>query len=103
MCEYPNRADPEYPFIVSARPAFGFELSHRLHRSFLQNRQLPQAMVKGMTTRSPTFRLRTLLPRATTSPMNSWPRMSPAFMVGMYPSYRCRSDPQMAVVVTRMT
>src|SRR4051812_27352816 len=32
--------------------------------------------------------------------MNSWPRMSPRFMVGMKPSSRCRSDPQIAVSVT---
>ena len=59
-------------------------------------------MVNGTTTRSPFLTLVTPLPVSTTSPMNSWPRMSPAFMVGMNPSYRCRSDPQMAVLVIRM-
>src|SRR4051812_37160017 len=60
-------------------------------------------MQNGTITRSPTFTfdLSTPLPTATTSPMNSWPRMSPLRIVGMYPSYRCRSDPQMHVDVIR--
>src|SRR4051794_27531252 len=34
--------------------------------------------------------------------MNSWPRMSPRFIVGMKPSSRWRSEPQIAVSVTLM-
>jgi hypothetical protein len=41
-------------------------------------------------------------PTSTTSPMNSWPMMSPDFMPGMKPSWRCRSEPQIAQVVTLM-
>src|SRR6185312_11857454 len=61
----------------------------------------PQAMVNGTTTRSPTFSFSGLIPppTSTTSPMNSWPRMSPCSMVGIKPSYRCRSEPQMQVLV----
>ena len=64
-------------------PAFGFELSQSESIPLWQNRQLPQAMLKGMTTRSPFFSMRFSLPTSTTSPMNSWPRMSPFSMVGM--------------------
>lgn len=35
--------------------------------------------------------------------MNSWPTMSPRFMPGIAPLYRCRSLPQMQVEVTRIT
>src|SRR5205823_6411964 len=59
-------------------------------------------MVKGTITRSPTFRFLTSGPSSTTSPMNSWPRMSPCSRLGMKALYRCRSEPQIAVLVTRM-
>src|SRR5579864_2154040 len=59
-------------------------------------------MVKGTTTLSPRFRFLISLPVSTTSPINSWPRMSPASMVGMKPSYRWRSEPQIAVRVISM-
>ena len=61
----------------------------------------PQVMVNGITTRSPTFRPRALAsgPTSTTSPMGSWPMTSPAHIVGTSPSKRCRSEPQMQVVV----
>src|SRR5438045_5740379 len=60
-------------------------------------------MVKGTTTRSPFFSRVTAGPASSTMPMNSWPRMSPSFMPGTLPRYRCRSDPQIAVAVTRST
>jgi hypothetical protein len=41
-------------------------------------------MVKGTTTRSPFFSV-DLGPVSTSSPMNSWPRMSVAFIVAMKP------------------
>jgi len=60
--------------------------SQALKNDDLQWRHWPQAMVKGFTTRSPTFKFVTSGPTSTTSPMNSWPRMSPDTMVGMTPS-----------------
>ena len=44
----------------------------------------PQMIVNGITTRSPTVSLLFAAgPTSTTSPMVSWPMMSPDFMVGM--------------------
>ena len=40
----------------------------------------PQMMVKGTTTRSPDLQFLVAEPTSTTSPMNSWPMMSPDFM-----------------------
>ena len=45
----------------------------------------PQAMVKGTTTRSPTFSLSTPLPTSTTSPIVSCPRTSPLCILGIMP------------------
>jgi hypothetical protein len=45
--------------------------------------QFPHAIGNGTTTRSPTLMFETSRPVSTTSPMNSWPRMSPFFIVGM--------------------
>src|SRR3954452_1442876 len=87
------------PNIFSARAAVGFVFSHSDVRPRPQALQAPHAIGNGTTTRSPTFRLCTPRPVSTTRPMNSWPRMSPLFIDGMYPSYRCRSEPQMAVDV----
>ena len=56
-------------------------------------------MVNGTTTRSPFLNFVTAEPTSSTMPIGSWPRTSPASIVGMNPSYRCRSDPQMAVDV----
>src|SRR5690606_17778641 len=53
-------------------------------------------MVKGITTRSPGRKAMFSLPTSTTSPMNSWPMMSPDFMPGMKPSNKWRSEPQIA-------
>ena len=52
----------------------------------LQKKHSPQAMVKGTTTRSPTFSFLFSEPTSTTSPMVSWPRTSPFSIVGMTPS-----------------
>jgi hypothetical protein len=49
----------------------------------VEKKQLPQAIVNGTITRSPAFKLVTPLPASTTSPMNSWPRMSPPCIEGM--------------------
>src|SRR4051794_18264191 len=59
-------------------------------------------MSNGTTIRSPFLNFFTSRPTSTTSPIGSWPRMSPGFMAGRYMSYRCRSDPQMQVDVTLM-
>ena len=45
-------------------------------------KQWPQAMVKGMTTRSPGSRLVTSEPTSSTMPIGSWPRMSPSSKKG---------------------
>ena len=69
--------------MVSATWALGLVLSQSDQRVLRQKRQLPQAMVKGMTTRSPRFSFLTSGPTSSTMPMNSWPRMSPASIEGM--------------------
>src|SRR6185503_14465557 len=104
MCVYPKSPDGEWPISFSTNQAFGFELSHSDHRFSWHGSQFPHAMVNGTTTRSPTFNFAesTPGPVCMTSPMNSWPRMSPCARVGTIPSYRYRSDPQMHVVVTRI-
>ena len=76
-----------WPYSVSDASCFstGLEFSQALNWLILQWKQPPQLMVKGTTTRCP---LRRVLdaPVSTTSPMNSCPRMSPGFTVGMTPS-----------------
>src|SRR3954447_22491240 len=89
----------ECPYSFSAIQAFGLEFSHSENAWAWQARQLPHAIGKGTTTRSPTDRFGTPLPTSTTSPMNSWPRMSPFSIDGTKPLYKCRSDPQIAVDV----
>ena len=39
------------------------------------------AMVNGTTTRSPRFKLETLFPTSSTTPINSWPRISPFWKI----------------------
>src|SRR4051812_7183547 len=91
----------ECPMSFSAMPAFGFEFSHRENCPCAHCQHAPHAIGNGTTTRSPARRFRTSGPTSTTSPMNSWPTMSPFFMVGTKPSYMCRSEPQIAVDVMR--
>src|SRR6476469_1349335 len=81
--------------------AFGLLLSQSEVRRSRQKKQSPHAMAKGTTTRSPAARVRHPGPTASTSPMNSCPSTSPDSMVGMIPLKRWRSEPQMAVEVTR--
>src|SRR4051794_1672718 len=64
----------------------------------VQLRQVPQAMLNGTLTRSPTLTRPTPAPTSTTTPMFSWPRTLPS-STAVRPSYMCRSDPQMFVVV----
>ena len=61
----------------------GLELSQAEYCSLPQKKQEPQAITKGTTTFCPTWRLVLPRPTSTTSPMNSWPRMSPRCMDGM--------------------
>src|SRR5579871_5440358 len=84
-----------------ASSALGLLVSHNEYICRWQNQHLPQEIVKGTTTRSPFLSLVTPLPTSSTMPIGSCPSTSPACMVGMKPSYRCRSEPQMAVDVMR--
>jgi hypothetical protein len=51
----------------------------------LQKKHEPHAIANGTTTRLPIGRFCTSRPQSITSPMNSWPRMSPRRMVGFKP------------------
>ncbi|MGX1094196.1 hypothetical protein RKD47_004877 [Streptomyces albogriseolus] len=62
--------------------------------------QKPQATLKGMTTRSPSLSEVTPGPTSAMMPMFSWPKVMPG-SAAVRPSYMCRSDPQIAVEVTR--
>ena len=56
-------------------------------------------MLNGITTRSPGLMCVTSGPTSSTIPIGSCPRMSPGARNGPRTSYRCRSEPQMAVDV----
>ena len=62
-------------------------------------KQCPHEMLNGMTTRSPTASMVTSSPTSTTTPIGSWPSTSPRSMKGPNSSYRCRSEPQIALDV----
>jgi hypothetical protein len=64
---------------------------------------VPQAIVDGITTRSPGFRLRTYAPTSSTTPTPSWPRIVPGSIPGTVPRTKCRSVPQIALAVSRTT
>lgn len=66
-------------------------------RQFLQN---PQATLNGITTRSPLDSEVTPLPTSSTTPRFSCPKTMPD-SAAVRPSYMCRSEPQIAVDVTR--
>jgi hypothetical protein len=68
----------------------------------LQLRQLPQAMLNGTDTRSPTLIRSTAGPTCSTMPVFSCPSTVPGSTF-VRPSYMCRSEPQMLVVVIRTT
>lgn len=67
-----------------------------------QLRHVPHAMLNGTLTRSPTLIRVTAGPTSSTTPMFSWPRTLPSSTL-VRPSYMCRSEPQMFVVVIRTT
>ena len=77
-----------------------FVFSHWLLSFFSQYIQLPQAIWKLQTTRSPGFTLETPGPTLSTTPQNSWPSMSPFCSSMTAPWYKCRSEPQMVEPVT---
>src|SRR3954452_16869021 len=62
----------------------------------------PHEMLNGITTRSPGLICVTSEPTSSTMPIGSCPRMSPSSMYGPSTSYRCRSEPQIPLEVTRM-
>jgi len=66
-----------------------------------QNHHEPQKTLNGTVTRSPTLRFCTDGPTWSMMPMNSWPKVVPTRVSGIIPWSRCRSEPQIAVSVTR--
>ena len=75
------------PNILSASSPFLFERSQTEKLPRLHWSHSPQKIVNGITTRSPTLSdFLACGPTSTTSPMNSWPTMSPDCMPGMKPS-----------------
>ena len=58
-------------------------------------------MLNGITTRSPGRMWVTSAPTSSTMPIGSWPRTSPLSRYMPSTSYRCRSEPQIAVEVIR--
>jgi len=75
----------ECPHSFSAIQALGFEFSHSEYAWAWHAEQLPHAIGKGTTTRSPGRKFLTPLPTSTTSPMNSCPRISLFSMDGTKP------------------
>src|SRR3954469_9783977 len=65
-----------------------------------QNSHVPSDHANGATTRSPFFTVRTSLPIASTTPMNSWPMRFPVSLAGIE-LYGQRSLPQIHARVTR--
>src|SRR6185437_5962312 len=99
-CEYPKQPPGEYPHMASVMAGLGLPLSHSENSFCSQYQHRPHAMKELTTTRSPALWLRTDGPTSATSPMNSWPRTSPARIVGMYPPSRCRSEPHVVESLT---
>src|SRR3954454_3384307 len=93
--EYPNRAAPA-PYSRT------WVVSHCVYSCWSHMKQAPHDTWNGMTTRSPRLRAVISEPTSSTTPIASWPRMSPRSRNAPRVSYRCRSEPQMLVVVTRM-
>jgi hypothetical protein len=63
--------------------ALGFEVSHSENNPRSQKKHLPQEMVNGTTTRSPTLSFFTPGPTSTTTPIGSCPSTSPFSIVFM--------------------
>src|SRR5271165_1709114 len=93
---YPNRAAP-LPWLRT------WVVSHWANSPRSHIQQCPQEMLNGITTRSPARRWVMSAPVASTIPIGSCPSTSPGLRNGPRTPYRCRSEPQIAVEVTRMT
>ena len=76
-------------------------VSHWANSCCWHIQQCPHEMLNGITTRSPGCIWLTSEPTSSTMPIGSWPRMSPFSRNGPNSSYRCRSEPQIAVEVMR--
>lgn len=83
-----------YPYAEPGRSGLTFSQMPVLPS--LQFRHRPQEMLNGTDTRSPTLTNSTSGPSSTTSPVISWPRMSPLGAV-VRPRTMCWSLPQMFV------
>src|SRR3954463_1639009 len=81
--------------------ALGLTLWQLAYRPRAQNQHDPQNTLNGTMTRSPGFRCCTDGPTSSTTPMNSCPNVNPTRVSGIIPWYRCRSEPQIAAMVTR--
>ena len=90
-----------WPNTLSAICLLRFVLSQTEKLPRLHCSHSPQMIVNGTTTRSP-FRKLPFMPEptSTTSPIISWPIMSPGSIAGMRLWKRWRSEPQMAQLVT---
>ena len=108
--DWPSNASPQsgvQPTITidpSAMPA-GAELSVGYFRLPSGEQQADVALIDTSSytctsTRSPSARLFTAEPTATTVPTASWPKMRPSTTAGTSPLSMCRSVPQMVVVST---
>jgi hypothetical protein len=59
--------------------------------------------VEGTTTRSPGLKLRTSLPTSSITPTASCPRIAPGSRPDSVPRMKCRSVPQIALAVMRIS
>ena len=57
-------------------------VSHCVYSCCSHMKQCPHEIWNGITTRSPGAMLVTSLPTSSTTPIGSWPRMSPSVMNG---------------------
>src|ERR1700733_3206101 len=89
-----------YPYAAPSTPSVGLVRRQNEVHPATQLRQVPQAMLNGTETRSPGLIQLTPGPVSSTMPVFSWPSTLPCSTL-VRPSYMCRSDPQMLVVVIR--
>src|SRR5215210_4082244 len=81
--------------------AWGLDTWQLPYSSCWQKTHLPQAILNGTRTWSPTLSLPTSAPICSTTPVNSCPNVVPTRVSGTAPLYKCRSDPQIHDLVTR--
>src|SRR6266542_5902926 len=94
-----TRTTSPWPPSTSSEP-YRPPCRHSLCRPSRQNTQVPSDHRNGETTRSPVLIVRTSVPTASTTPMNSCPIRRPV-SVGSIALYGHRSLPQIAARVTR--